>query len=178
MNLIEKEISREYKFESKIFDVAECRAILPDGNEVPRYVVCHMGGVCVLPIDRNGDVIMVRQFRYGVQDVTLEIPAGKLEAGENIDEAIERELEEETGCRAERIEYLGFCYSSPAVSSEKIHIYMASVQASDTPHPDDDEFIEIERYPLEALVDQVMSGEIKDAKTQIAVLKAARILNK
>ncbi|MGM9647986.1 MAG: NUDIX hydrolase [Eubacteriales bacterium] len=174
--LYEKELSREYPFRGKIFDVAVCRAELPDGTAVRRDVVCHSGGVCVLPLDENGMVTMVRQYRYGVGTVTLEIPAGKLEVGEDPLEAVMRELSEETGYTADEIIPLHIDYSSPAILSEVIYIYLARGLHGGKQHLDEDEFLETRRYPLSELVEMVMAGEIADGKTQIAILKAARML--
>ena len=174
--LFEKELSREYPFKGKIFDVAVCAAELPDGTKVRRDVVCHSGGVCVIAIDENGMVPMVRQYRYGVSDVTLEIPAGKLEKGEDPLEAIRRELSEETGYTADEIIPLHIDYSSPAMLSEIIYIYLARGLHGGKQHLDEDEFLEVEKYSLSELVDMVMDGKITDGKTQIAVLKAARMI--
>ena len=154
--LYETEISREYPFHGKIFDVAVCKAELPDGTEVRRDVVCHSGGVCVLPIDDDGMVTMVRQYRYGVGCVTLEIPAGKLEAGEDPLEAIKRELSEETGYTADEIIPLHVDYSSPAILSEVIYIYLAHGLHGGKQRLDEGEVLEIEKYHLSELVDMVM----------------------
>lgn len=174
--LFEKELSREYPFKGKIFDVAVCKAELPDGTVVRRDVVCHSGGVCVIAIDENGMVPMVRQYRYGVGKVTLEIPAGKLEKGEDPLEAIKRELSEETGYTADEIIPLHVDYSSPAILSEVIYIYLAHGLHGGNAHLDEGEFLEVEKYHLSELVNMVMSGEITDGKTQIAILKAARMV--
>ena len=130
----------------------------------------------MIPVDENGMVTVVRQFRYGVQDVTLEIPAGKLEKGEDPLEAAKRELSEETGYTADEIIPLHIDYSSPAILSEIIYIYLARGLHGGTQHLDADEFLSVERYHLSELVEMVMNGEITEGKTQIAVLKAARIL--
>ncbi|MGM9637295.1 MAG: NUDIX hydrolase [Eubacteriales bacterium] len=174
-DLTEKEIERFYPFKGRVFEIASCKAVLPDGSVADRDVMCHSGGVCVLPLDQDGNVTVVRQYRYGAGCETLEIPAGKLEKGESPDEAIRRELEEETGYHADEIRYLGFIYSSPAISTEKIYIYLATGLHAGKPHFDSDEFLSIEKYPLDSLVQMVMDGSITDAKTQIAILKADRL---
>jgi len=174
--LFEKELSREYVFKGRIFDAALCRAELPDGSKVSREVICHSGGVCVLPLDADGMVTMVRQFRYGVQDVTLEIPAGKLEKGEDPLEAAIRELSEETGYSADEIIPLHIDYSSPAILSEIIYIYLARGLHGGKAHLDEGEFLSVERYHISELAEMVMQGKITDGKTQIAILKTARIL--
>ena len=174
--LFEKELSREYPFHGRVFDLAVCKAELPNGQEVRRDVVCHSGGVCVIAIDDEGMVPLVRQYRYGVGCVTLELPAGKLEKGEDPLEAIRRELSEETGYTADEIIPLHICYPSPAILSEVIYIYLARGLHGGKQHLDEDEFLEVERYHLSQLVEMVMAGEITDGKTQIAILKAARMM--
>ncbi len=174
--LFEKELTREFVFRGRIFDAALCRAELPDGTEVGREVICHSGGVSVLPLEDDGMVTMVRQFRYGVQDVTLEIPAGKLEKGEDPLEAAKRELSEETGFTAEEIIPLHINYPSPAILSEIIYVYLARGLKKGDAHPDEGEFISVERYHISELVEMVMQGKITDGKTQIAILKTARML--
>ena len=174
--LYEKELSREYVFRGRIFDAACCRAELPDGTEVAREVICHSGGVSVIPVDEDGMVTLVRQFRYGAQDVTLEIPAGKLEKGEDPLEAAKRELSEETGYTADEILPLHILYPSPAILSEIIYVYLAKGLHGGKAHLDEGEFLSVERYSLSELTEMVMRGEITDGKTQIAILKAARML--
>lgn len=170
--LYEKELSREYPFKGKIFDIAVCEAELVDGRKVRRDVICHTGGACVLPIYDDGTVTLVKQYRYGVSDVTLEVPAGKLEKGEDPYDAVVRELSEETGCTADEIVFLGKNYSSPAILSEIIYIYLARGLHEGSQHLDEGEFLELVRIPLREAVDMVMRGEITDGKTQIALLKA------
>lgn len=170
--LYEKELSREYPFKGRIFDIAVCEAELTSGDRVRRDVICHPGGACVLPIHDDGTVTLVKQYRYGVSDVTLEVPAGKLEVGEDPYEAVVRELSEETGCTADEIVFLGKDYSSPAILSEIIYIYLARGLHSGAQHLDEGEFLELVRIPLADAVDMVMHGEITDGKTQIALLKA------
>jgi ADP-ribose pyrophosphatase len=108
----------------------------------------------------------------------LEIPAGKLEPGENPLEAVKRELEEESGVVAKKIEYLGEIFTTVAIFDEKIHLYLATELEFKNAHPDEDEFLEVETIPLSELYNMVMDGDIKDAKTQIAILKAYNILYK
>lgn len=173
--LYEKELSRTYPFKGKIFDIAVCEAELVNGTKVRRDVICHSGGACVLPVYDDGTVTLVKQYRYGVSEVTLEVPAGKLEVGEDPLEAVKRELSEETGCTADEIIFLGKDYSSPAILSEVIYIYLARGLHGGKQHLDDGEFLELVRIPLKEAVDMVMRGEITDGKTQIALLKAAML---
>ena len=152
---------------------------LPNGKEGVREVIRHVGAVCVIPVFENGDVLVERQFRYPHDRVILEIPAGKLNAkSEDPLAAIQRELLEETGYTADRYTPLGELYTTPAFVDEVIHMYLAEgLHTEGGQHLDEDEFLTVERMPLDTLCDMVMRGEIPDAKTQIAVLKAKRILD-
>ena len=173
MNLEEKKISSDEVFDGKVINVSVDRVSLPNGAEGIREIVHHRGAVCVLPLTDDGDVICVRQYRYAHGEVLLEIPAGKLEKGDsNHREAALRELEEETGARCENLKYLGKLYPSPAIFTEVIHMYLATGLTFGKTHPDEDEFLEIERIPLRTLVEMVMSGKVPDSKTQICVLRA------
>lgn len=177
LQLYEKELSRQYVFQCGVFQIAVCQSELPNGAIAERDIVCHVGGVCIVPIDKEKNVLLVKQYRYGAGSLLLELPAGKLEPNEEILEAAIRELEEETGYHANHMQSLGFCYSSPAISSEKIYLYLATDLALGKQNPDADEFLCVEKYPLSELVDMVMDGKITDAKTQIGILKAANIVN-
>lgn len=177
MELYEKKLSSEQIFDGKVVKLFVDRVELPDGKEAIREIVRHPGAVCVIPVTDEGDVIMVKQYRYAFEQVMLEIPAGKLEPGEDPLEAVKRELEEESGAVAHNIEYMGEIFTTVAIFDEKIHAYLATELEFKKAHPDDDEFLEVEKIPLSTLVDMVMKGEIKDAKTQIAILKANNILS-
>ena len=172
MDLTEKQLSSEMKYSGIIVDVTLDTAELCDGRKARREVVHHPGGVSVLPVDDEGNCYMVRQYRYPVGDTVLEIPAGKLERGEDVEVCAVRELSEETGFTADRLVYFGGIYSSPGFSSEVIHIYLATGLPPGNSHPDDGEFLNMEKIPLEKLSDMAMKGELIDAKTVIAVLKA------
>lgn len=173
MKLEEKKISSKEIFDGKVINVTVDAVELPNGAEGVREIVHHRGAVCVLPLTDDGDVICVRQFRYAHGEVLLEIPAGKLEEGEHDHRAAAlRELSEETGAECSELIYLGKLYPSPAIFTEVIHMYLARGLTFGETHPDDDEFLEIERIPLEKLKDMVMRGEIYDAKTQVCVMRA------
>ncbi len=171
MNLIEKQLSKEYRYRGRIINLRVDRARLPNGAEATREVVEHPGGVCVVPLTDNGEVLFVRQFRYPYSEVVLEVPAGKRDNDEDPLECGKRELQEETGAKAEQFRYLGELYPSPGYCGEIIHMYVASGLYFGKTHPDEDEFLEPERIPLEQAVQMVLDGEIKDAKTQAALLK-------
>lgn len=178
MHLFEKTVASELIFDGKIITVKKDSAELENGEVVNRELVVHPGGVCVVPINEKGEVLMVKQFRYPFQTVLTEIPAGKLEFGEDHREAGLRELREETGAVCEKFEYLGVCYPSVAYLTEKIHMYLATGLAFEKQDLDEDEFLDVVKIPLEKAVEMVMSGELPDAKTQCAILKAAKLLGK
>lgn len=172
MKLTEKTLSKEYKFKGKIINLRVDTAELPDGNTATREVIEHKGGVCVLPLTDNGEVIMVEQFRYPYGEVVLEIPAGKRNSyDEDPLECGKRELKEETGATAKHYTYLGELYPSPGYCGEIIYMYLATGLSFGQTHLDEDEFINTKKIPLETVVKMVQDGEIKDSKTQTAVLK-------
>ena len=176
MDLTEKRLSGECKYSGVIVNVTLDQAQLCDGRIVKREVVHHPGGVSVLPVDSDGTCYMVRQFRYPVGDTVLEIPAGKLEPGEEHLTCAVRELSEETGFTADELVDLGCFYTSPGYSTELLHVYLALGLHAGESHPDDGEFLNVEKLPLSTLVELAMSGEIVDAKTVIAILKAKQYL--
>ena len=170
MELMEKTVESRVLFEGKIITVRLDKAELPNGRVASREVVA------ILPLFDDGTVSLVRQFRYPFQEVVAELPAGKLERGEDHRLAALRELEEEVGASCGRLTYLGCLYSSPGFSSEVLHMYLAQELTEGACHPDEDEFLSVERIPFSALVEQVRQGEIKDAKTVALVLKAKLLL--
>lgn len=176
MELFEKKIKSEKIFDGKIVKLFVDDVELPNGRISKREIVRHPGAVCVVPVTDDGCVIMVRQFRYPFASVLLEVPAGKLEYGEDPLSAVRRELSEESGVEAENIEYIGKLYTTVAIFDEQIHMYLATGLTFRKSHPDEDEFLEVVKIPLNTLVRMIMDGEIPDAKTQIAILKADRIL--
>jgi len=177
MNYTEKRISGEVKYRGVIVTVRLDQAELVNGRIVKREVVEHPGGVTILPVDSRGRCAMVRQFRYPFGRMMLEAPAGKLEYGEDPDEAAVRELSEETGLAAGQIRKLGSICTSPGFSSEVLHLYLATELQQGESHPDENEFLNVEWIPLEELVRLTMAGEIDDAKTALIVLKADRLLS-
>ena len=171
MHLEEKTLSSEQKFDGKIVKLYVDSVELEDGKKSFREVIKHPGGVCVLPMDEEGNVLFVRQFRYPHKKVLLEIPAGKLEYGENPSECGIRELKEETGCTCDWYEYLGSLIPTPAYCGEVIHMYLARGLHYGEQKLDSGEFLDIEKIPLDRAVEMIMNNEIEDSKTQIAVLK-------
>ena len=174
----EKCLDSKLIFDGKVLHLYRDDISLPDGKTGFREYCRHIGAVCVIPITDKGEVICVRQYRYPYAEVLLEIPAGKLDfKGEIPDDAVRRELREETGATSGKLTYLGKFYSSPAILDECIHMYMAEELTFGDTDFDDDEFIEVVKIPLDKMVGMVVNGEISDGKTQSAVLKAAYIRN-
>lgn len=176
-SLVETAISSESIYNGKIIKVFRDTVRLPDGKEALREVVRHPGAVCVVPVTDSGEILCVRQFRYPFSRVTTEIPAGKLDhIGEDHAAAARRELLEETGASCSELRFIGELYTSPAILDEVIYMYLATGLRFGETHFDDDEFIEPISVPFGKMKEMILSGEIKDAKTQAAVLKAALLL--
>lgn len=152
---------------------------LPNGNPAVREVIRHVGAVAVVPLTDDGKVIIERQFRYPLNRVITEIPAGKLDSfTEDRLSAAQRELEEETGYTAREWTCLGDYYPTPAYCDERITIYLARKLTLGQRHLDEDEFLNFEAVPLADLVNDVMEGRITDGKTQVALLKVWHLLRK
>ena len=179
MNLSEKQLKAEYIYKGKIINLRKDTALLPNGNEALREVVEHPGGVCVVALTENNEVLMVRQFRYPYSEIVLEIPAGKRDSQTEAPiECGKRELKEETGATAEKIIPLGELYPTPGYCGEIIWLFAAKGLTFGDTDPDEDEFLEVERIPLETAVNMILSGKIKDAKTQAAVLKLKLLVDR
>ena len=178
MHLEEKTLSSEQKFDGKVVKLFVDQVELENGETASREVIKHPGGVCILPLDEDNNVLMVRQFRYPTNKVLLEIPAGKMEYGEDHRECGLRELKEETGCTCDEFTYLGNLIPTPAYDNEVIHMYLARGLHGGEQKLDDDEFLDVEKIPLGKAAEMVMNNEIADAKTQIALLKTKIMLSK
>ena len=169
----ENTLTSQLIFDGKVLHLYKDTISLPGGGEGMREYCKHGGAVCVVPLTREGEVVCVRQYRYALQRVTLEIPAGKLDSPtEDHLEAALRELREETGYTPAKITPMGDLATSPALLTEIIYMYLAEELTEGEVDPDEDEFIELVKIPLEDMVDMILRGEIQDAKTQAAVLKA------
>ena len=171
MKLFEKTLTSETKFEGRIIKVLRDTVELENGKTSAREVVCHNGGVCVAALTEQNEVLLVRQFRYPYKEVLLELPAGKLEKGEDPFEAVKREQMEETGTIS-----LGNLYPSPGYCGEIIRIWACRVAQKGEMHLDEDEFLEVERIPLDKAVEMVLNNEIPDSKTQVGILKTAALV--
>ena len=172
----EKIISEETIFAGKVFTVKTRQVELENGKIQGREVVIHNGGAAILPIDRDKNVYLIRQYRIAFEEEVLEIPAGKLEKGENPFEAAKRELSEETGFTAKNYFNLGEMWPTVGYCGEKIYIYLATDLTKGETHPDDDEFVTTVKMPFAQAYNMCMDGTIKDGKTIIALLKAKELL--
>ena len=177
-HLCEKTLDEKLIFDGRVIRLFHDTVTLPDGKVAMREYCRHNGGVGVLPVTNDGHIILVRQFRYPHDKLTLEIPAGKLEAKDaDIYASAMRELREETGAVSGNVKYLGEIFPSPAILDEVIHLFLATDLKFGDTDLDDDEFLECEKISFENALKMVLSGEIKDAKTQIALLKYFAIKN-
>ena len=177
MDLTERTLRREDKFTGRIVAVHVDTVELPNGGTALREVADHPGGVAVLALDGENQVLAVTQYRYPFGRTLLEIPAGKLDhPGEDPYAAGLRELKEETGAVPGKYESLGRILPSPGCYGEILHLYLAQDLRMEEQRLDEDEFLNVERIPFDEMVRRCLSGEIEDAKTVAAVLKAKILL--
>ena len=176
MELTEKTLSSKSVFDGRILHITLDEIELPNGKKSKREVVNHPGGVTVAALDEENRLLFVKQFRYPYKEVVLELPAGKLEKGSTPLENGKRELMEETGAEGYSYISLGQLYPSPGYTSEIIHLYACKVKSQGSSNPDDGEFLNIEKIPLDKAVEMVLNNQIPDAKTQVAVLKTAMLI--
>jgi len=176
MGFFEKQIETDTLYKGIIVNVRRDIAVLQNGNRVQREVVEHPGGVGIVPITRDNKVLMVRQYRYPMEEELLEIPAGKLEGGEDPFECAVRELSEETGCTAGTYVDLGMIYPSPGFCREVLHIYLALDLEYGQMHLDENELLSVEAIEIDELMDMIMENGLRDAKSVIGIMKAKRYL--
>ena len=176
--LVETYKSGKVVFEGKIIRLEHWTVELPNGHEALREVACHIGAAAVVPVDEEGNVILVRQYRAPVHRLTLEIPAGKLDsADEDPFLCAQRELSEETGFVADSWRKLTVLETTPGFCNERIHLYLATGLRSGDTHPDEDEFVATVRMPLSEAVARVMDGTFRDGKTALALMMAHQVLS-
>ena len=175
--IMEKNLSRERVFDGIILHIDHVTNELPNGKHAKREVAMHVGASAVVPVDEDGNVYLVRQFRAPIDQVLLEIPAGKLDS---VDEdrllAAKRELREETGLEAEKWLHLTDTFTTPGFSNERISLYLAQKLRHGESRPDEDEFLNMVKMPYQEALAMVMRGEIRDAKTQIALCMAQNLI--
>lgn len=170
VNLDEKCISSKVGFTGKLLKLRVDTVMLPNGRESTREVIKHPGAVGILPVLENGSMVFVKQYRYPVGTVLYEIPAGKLELGENPDECAPRELSEETGYIAKEWKHLTSIVTTPGFTDEIIHMYLAKGLTKAEQHTDEDEFIDVAIFSPEQVKKMVLEKDIFDAKTLSALL--------
>ena len=171
-HLTEKFLASQKVFEGKLLTVYCDKVELPNGKEASREFIRHPGAVAVVPITHDGKVVLVRQYRYPLGKTVLEVPAGKLDTGEEPDDCVLRELEEETGYIAQRIRKLSSIYTTPGFTDEVIHLYIADQLTLAKQCPDEDEFLDVEVYTKEEIKAMIEDGTINDAKSMLALLLA------
>lgn len=172
MALTETFVSREDKYKGRFLDVHVDQITLPNGKPAVREVADHCPGVAILALDDRNNVLTVSQYRYVFSRVLMEIPAGKLEPGEDPAAGALRELKEETGAVPDTFLPLGRIIPAPGCYGEVLHLFLAKGLHMEEQHLDPDEFLNVERIPFNEMVHRCLNGEIEDAKTVAAVLKA------
>lgn len=163
-------LNRELVHKGAIVDFYTDTVKIPNGNTAKWDFIKHKGAAAIIPVDEDGRVIMVRQYRNAIEKNTLEIPAGGLNPGEDMKTCAARELEEETGYRAAQVEHLLDLYTTVAFCNEKIGIYYTRELVPSAQHLDEDEYVSIERYTIDELTDMIFKGIIEDGKTIAAIM--------
>jgi len=176
MKFFEKQVETSTVYNGRVFDIKRDVVLLQNGNEAEREVVLHPGGVGIVPVTDDNKVLMVRQYRYPIGEELLEIPAGKLDMGEDPFECAVRELSEETGCMADEYVYLGKTYPSPGFCREVLHIYLALNLHFGEMNLDENELLSVHKIEMDKLVDMIMANELTDAKSIIGIMKAKKYL--
>jgi len=171
-HLTEKFLESKVVYEGNLLTVYCDKVELPNGKEARREFIRHPGAVAVVPVTPEGNIVLVRQYRYPVGKIMLEVPAGKLDTGEHPDECARRELEEETGYVAHTIKKLSSIYTTPGFTDEVIHLYIADHLTLAKQCPDEDEFLDVEVYTKEQIRVMMNDGTINDAKSMLALVMA------
>ena len=175
-SLTETTVGTERIYEGRIINVRKDTVKMPDGNTATREVIEHSAAVCIVPVDENGNVILVRQFRIPTGGPLLEVPAGGVEEGEVSEEAVLRELQEEIGYTAGKLHHLASFWVAPGWATEFMHAYLATELTPSRLDADEDENIQVVRVPFEEAISMFKSGEIQDGKTIASMLLAQRFL--
>ncbi|NNE70647.1 MAG: NUDIX hydrolase [Rhodothermales bacterium] len=168
----ERTLDSEEIFKGRLLHVKRDRVAMPDGSEGVREWIDHPGASAVVPVLPGGKVVMVRQFRYGPDRTFLEIPAGKFDGGEAPEAVALRELEEETGYRAGKLEVLGVLYNAVGYSNEAIHVFLGTELVKTEQALDEGEFLEVEIHDLRELIEKAGAGDLQDMKTAAGLLMA------
>lgn len=176
MKYEEKTISNKHIYTGNIINVDRLTVTLPNGKEATRDLVTHPGASVVIPFESNGYIYMVRQYRKPIEKVSLELPAGKLDPGEDPEICAVRELKEETGLTAGKIKHIISIHTTPGFCNEVLHMYAAWELKEGQSHTDEDEFLSAEKIKIEDLMNMIFNHEITDAKSIIGILTADKIL--
>ena len=171
-------LKSEIVYPGRAFTIRRDTLRLPDGRETSFDIVEHVGSVIILPLDANGHLLFVRQYRHAAGSDLLELPAGTLDKGEAPEACATREVREETGMAAGKLEPLGGFYLAPGYSTEYMHVYLATDLRYDPLEADADEFLTVERFPVSEALAMFERGEIQDAKSLAAILLARKHLEK
>ncbi|MEA4971940.1 ADP-ribose pyrophosphatase [bioreactor metagenome] len=171
-------VKNEEMYTGKILKIFKDQIVMPGGSTATREVVVKNNASAIVPIDDEGNIIFVRQYRHPAKDMVLEIPAGTFEEGEDPYECAIRELEEETGYKAEGLTYVNWSYASVGVCTERIYLYIAEKLNEGVQHLDEDEFVEIERYSLEDALAMIFDGTITDSKTMLGIFAYKELVTK
>jgi len=177
MDFFEEQLETKTLFEGMIVKVRRDVVKLQNGHKAPREVVEHPGGVGIVPVTKDNKVLMVRQYRYPMEEELIEIPAGKLGAGEDPLECAVRELSEETGCTAGNMIDMGATYPSPGFCRETLYLYLALDLQQGEMHLDENELLSVEAIGIDELIDKIMANELPDAKSIIGIMKAKMYLD-
>jgi ADP-ribose pyrophosphatase len=172
-----EQLNSQSIYKGRAFNVCQDKVRLPDGRTVELDIVDHNDAVTIVPVDEEGAVWFIRQFRYPVAQIMLELPAGVMEVGEQPKKSAQRELREEIGLAATELKALGGCYLAPGYSTEYMHIFLATGLYPDPLPGDKDEFLSSEKIPLAQALNLAQTGKIKDAKSLVALFWAAQSLN-
>ena len=176
-SLAELTIGTKRIYEGNIINVRVDTVRMPSGRDATREIVEHSHAVCIVPIDNEGNVVLVRQYRKPAEDALLEVPAGGVEDGEISEEAVLRELQEEIGYTADHLEHLSSFWVAPGWATEYMHAYLATGLRESRLDGDEDENIEVVRLRFDEAVSMLKTGEINDGKTIAALLLAQPLLH-
>lgn len=171
----EKTLSSKTVYSGKIFEITDDEIVLSDGLKRHREIIHHPGGVVICAQKDNGSILLVKQYRYAVKSLQTELPAGRLEKGEDPLEAAKRELREETGYLAKNWESLGYIFTTFGICDEKLYLFKASDLTFDTPDPDEGEILDYFELPLDEVYNLIKNGTINDAKTICALMRAFKL---
>jgi len=169
MDYNEKTLCTDRIFEGRVVNLRVDHVLLPNGKTGTREIVEHNGGVAIVAV-KNDKIVMVRQFRKPTDSILLELPAGKIDNGEEPEKCAIREMEEETGLIPMNLKLLTAIYPAPGFSNEKLYIYHANEFKTGSTNRDQDEFLDVDYYSLPHLLDMIKNREIKDAKTICGIM--------